>query len=96
MKRLILSLAIVILLPGCTFGVVTKSRPTNIQLGMTKAEVIAIMGKPQEMSANDNEEVLRYSVANNKAMPIAAGWRDYTFRFEGGKLKSYGTTEAKK
>jgi hypothetical protein len=78
---------------GCTFGVVTKEDPAAVKLGMEKAEVVKLLGKPHSMSASNNVEVLRYNIAHSKAMPIAGGWEEYAFQFVDGKLASYGTTK---
>lgn len=59
---------------------------------MEKAEVLKLMGKPQSMSVSNNIETLCHNVSHSKAMPIAAGWEEYTFRFVNSKLVSYGST----
>lgn len=52
---------VVVLLTGCAHpGKIIGSDLTNLKLGMSKQEVIAILGKPQSASANDKFEVYRY------------------------------------
>lgn len=87
----VMAALLISLCPGCTLGLVTKSKPTEIALGMTPAEVMAQMGTPLSVSASGNEQVLKYNVAHSRAMPILAGWESYTFRFIDGKLVSFGS-----
>jgi hypothetical protein len=82
--------ALLLLCSGCTFGVVSKGKPSEIKLGMTTTEVVERMGKPLNISASGNEEVYRYNVAHSRAIPILAGWETYVFRFNDGKLVSFG------
>ena len=84
-------IACVLFNTGCTFGVVTKNDPSNVKMGMSRDQVIQLMGKPLSLTATNNTEILRYNVSHSKAMPIAAGWQEYSFHFEDGKLISYGT-----
>ncbi|MHB8068758.1 MAG: hypothetical protein ACYDIC_12770 [Desulfobaccales bacterium] len=57
------SLIVTLALVGCS-GTQGNSDPSQIKLGMTKAEVIKIMGKPQERETKPlcalTEEVLRW------------------------------------
>jgi hypothetical protein len=78
---------------GCTFGVVTKKDPSSVKVGMDRDEVVKSLGKPIATSASNNVEVLRYNVSHSKALPIVAGWEEYTFRFVDGKLVSYGSSK---
>ena len=49
------------LLVGCTHpGRINGSDLTNLRLGMSKAEVVSILGKPQSASANEKFEAYRY------------------------------------
>jgi len=52
---------VVVLLTGCAHpGKISGSDLTNLKLGMSKQEVVNILGKPQSASANDKFEAYRY------------------------------------
>ena len=58
MKKIISLLVMVMMVSGCAIS----SRMNNLNVGMTKSEVIALMGKPASTSAIENKEVLRYKL----------------------------------
>lgn len=52
---------ITILLIGCAHpGKISGTDLINLKLGMSKQEVVQILGKPQNVSANDRFETYRY------------------------------------
>jgi len=68
-------------------GCVSADRLNAIRIGMTKDQVIEIMGKPDSMSAQSNVEYLTYYLApNNEEV------RDqpYMVRLVDGKVESFG------
>jgi hypothetical protein len=69
-------------LGGCT----TASQLNSIHIGMTKDEVIGIMGKPDSTSAQSNVEYLTYYLSNDQS------YRDqpYSIRLLDGKVESFG------
>jgi hypothetical protein len=80
---------VVFLLAGCVHaGRISGSDLTELKLGMSKQEVIGILGKPQSASANEKFETYRY-------------WEDHghwkhvyhDLIFVDGKLKLYGLAD---
>lgn len=58
----------------------------NIELGMTKPEVLQSMGKPSNSSGSGNEEYLWYIPANRF-------WERYYVHLVDGKVDAYGKQE---
>jgi len=83
-------LGLVLLGPGCALDIVTKTKPTEVSIGMTPTEVMGHLGNPQAISAEGEEQIFKYRVARSRSMPILAGWRTYSFRFVDGRLVSFG------
>lgn len=82
MKRtLVLSLVVSLILIGC----VTANKMNNVSLGMTKPEVIAVMGNPTSTSAKGDTEYLNYIFTNRKL-----NLNHYFVRLINGKVESYG------
>jgi hypothetical protein len=69
-------------LGGCT----TASQLNDIHIGMSKDQVIAILGKPDSTSAQSNVEYMTYYLSNDQS------YRDqpYSVRLLDGKVESYG------
>jgi hypothetical protein len=58
---------------------------------MTKAEVIAVMGKPDTSAANANAEYLVYHLASPKALVVDDNnIPEYFVRLRNGKVDAYG------
>ena len=84
-----LMLFLVLVFSGCA----TIPNLNSVSLGMTKSEVIKILGNPQSVSARDNTEYLKYSC-------LGAFWfstvqcnsfnHEYFVRLVNGKVESYG------
>lgn len=83
MKRLI-TLYIAGVLIGCVG--VSMHKINKINLGMTKQEVIAVMGQPISTSAQGDTEYLRYRLFE----PATAWSFIYFVRLIDGKVESYG------
>jgi outer membrane protein assembly factor BamE (lipoprotein component of BamABCDE complex) len=79
MRKLILLIAMVIFVGGCAPWIDIQ----NIDLGMTKAEVMQQMGNPTNVSGSGNEEYLWYVPANRF-------WERYYVHLVNGKVESYG------
>lgn len=81
-----LFLVAITLMVGCQHvGRIEGSDLTKLRLGMTKQEVVDILGPPQNASANKNIETYRYFQDR--------GMYRLTYHellFEDGKLKQYG------
>jgi len=71
-----------LLLIGCT----TSSQLNNVHIGMSKDQVISLMGKPDSTSAQANIEYLTYYLSND------GSYRDqpYSVRLVDGKVESFG------
>ncbi len=55
----------------------------NVELGMTKPEVLQQMGNPTNLAASGNEEYLYYT-------PVNRFWENYYVHLVNGKVESYG------
>jgi outer membrane protein assembly factor BamE (lipoprotein component of BamABCDE complex) len=77
-----------LLLVGCA----TANKISDVRMGLTREEVIGILGKPVSVSAQGGCEYLNYSLSetDNDAM---RGWtRPYYVRLVNGRVESYGRT----
>ncbi|HTT56896.1 MAG TPA: SHOCT domain-containing protein [Opitutaceae bacterium] len=83
MKFPALGLLLVALLAGC----VTADRLNDIRIGMTKDQVISILGKPDSMSAQGNIEYLTYYLVTDTGYGRDA---PYSVRIVNGKVESFG------
>ena len=85
--RLLISLIV----PLCLSACVTGERVSNIDPGMSKEEVLNIMGKPDGFRQVGQYEVYKY------ANRLLSGWSwdrtDYSFIFKENKLVEYGPGE---
>ncbi|NIA06724.1 MAG: hypothetical protein GWP14_03655 [Actinobacteria bacterium] len=88
-----------LLCSGCISAITTPnaSKLNKVELGMTKAEVIEQMGKPDSIRAQGNTEYLVYRLATEKDYSMA--WYfgmtfvhkdDYFARLVDGKVDAYG------
>jgi len=86
MKHLIATLLTVLLLAGCA----TAYKISGVQLGMTKDDVIRVMGKPTSVSAQGGSEYLNYALSETDN-DASRGWtKPYYVRLINGKVESYG------
>jgi hypothetical protein len=83
MKTTALALLLVTLLAGC----MTADKINNIKIGMTKDQVIAILGTPDSTSAQANIEYMTYYLVSDTSYG-----RDlpYSVRLVDGKVESFG------
>ena len=79
MRKLLVLIVFAMIVSGCAPWIGMH----NIELGMTKAEVMQQMGKPSNASGNGNEEYLWYIPANRF-------WERYYVHLVNGKVESYG------
>lgn len=80
---LIASVLFAILLTGCE----TSTALNNVHIGMTKAEILSLLGTPDSTSAQANVEYMTYYLTSD------AGYgRDqpYMVRLVNGKVESFG------
>ena len=83
----ILSILILgLVLIGCaTSGVIN-----SVNIGMTKDEVIKVMGNPVSVSAKDGTEYLNYKLSETDDDAFMGFTRPYYVRLINGKVDSYG------
>ena len=85
MKTILISLSILIIM-GCA----TAHRINSISPGMTKEEVIKIMGPPVSVSAKDGVEYLNYKLSET-GNDAFMGWATpYFIRIINGRVDAYG------
>ena len=85
--KYILLLAVSLISSGCYTGMGQhSSKFNNISLGMSKAEVISAIGKPQSTSAKDGVEYMTYNVFE----VVFGQYVPYFVRIKNGKVESYG------
>lgn len=87
---LILVVASVLMLTGCRS---TWNNSTKINGGMTKTELIAALGQPDDaMSPGVGVEVLRYTFKKQRLYRLAVPLKKiYLVRLEEGRVTAYGT-----
>jgi hypothetical protein len=85
MKSKITSLAVlvVVLLAGCA----TAEKLNDVRIGMTKDQVVALLGAPDSTSAQANVEYLTYYLENDENYGRD---RPYMVRVVDGKVESFG------
>lgn len=76
-------------------GCATAYKMNSISLGMTKAEVVKVMGSPTSTSAKDGVEYLNYKLYDTFADADSGIGTNYYVRLVGGKVESYGRLEDK-
>jgi len=85
MKKLknVIIIATFILSIGCA----TASNLNRLNVGMTKQQVINVLGDPESASAKEGVEYFRYCLPMNRM----GGWKDWYFvRLENNKVVAYG------
>ena len=82
MRSLIIIMVILIALTGCA----TTTKMNKVSIGMTKNEVIEIMGKPESTAGIGKEETLRYNLYN---VSIDM-YEEYWVVLHNGKVYKYG------
>jgi hypothetical protein len=73
---------VLFLLSGCAFS----SKMNNLRLGMTKVEVIEVMGNPSSTSGEDDTLYLKYRLLSDYLFKD-----DYYVRLTNGKVDAYGS-----
>lgn len=82
------------LLPLCVFilalfSACTSIDTTKLHLGMTKEEVIAVMGNPDSVGADGNFEYLNYRISSSTGY-YSTLTQPYTVRLANGHVVAYG------
>ena len=86
MKLLGLLLSIVFLLAGCA----TAYKISNVQMGMTKQDVIRVMGPPASTSAKGKAEYLNYRLSETDNQAFSGITKPYYVRIVNGRVDSFG------
>jgi len=88
MKYLIATLTTILFL-SCS---ATSNKISGVQLGMTKDDVIRVMGKPTSVSAQGGKEYLNYALSETDYDAAYGRTTPYYVRLINGKVESYGRT----
>ena len=77
---------VLIVAAGVILGCAGTSKKLNrVQIGMTKPEVIAVMGEPNYSSVREDIEILNYKLLSNSIFT-----EDYIVRLKQGKVDLFG------
>jgi len=90
MKYLIAALFISVFFAGCAPTMANKI--SGVQIGMTKDEVVNVMGKPISTSAKGGYEYLNFALSETKDDRFMRWTQPYYVRIINGKVESYGRT----
>ena len=81
--------AVVLLLAALLTGCATAEKLNNIRIGMSKDQVIALLGKPDSTSAQANIEYMTYYLSIDSSYGYSRE-QPYMIRLVEGKVESYG------
>lgn len=84
--KFIIALSLVMALIGCA----SPGRLNSVQIGMTKDEVISVMGNPLSISAKDNTQYLTYKFFETGLDANNGRKTRYFVRLINGKVDSFG------
>jgi hypothetical protein len=76
-------------LSGCFAN---AGRTSGVHYGMSKQEVVAVMGAPVSVSTHGSSQYLSYSVCDTDNQTLNGIMRPYVVRLTDGRVESYGTT----
>ena len=79
-------LLVLVVLVGCA----TASKTNGLSLGMTKAQVLAVMGQPASTAADSEVEVLRYKLSATGHDAFHHRTEEYFVRLVSGKVERFG------
>src|SRR5258708_3530141 len=80
-----------LLAAGC---LTPASKINGVSLGMTKEQVLKVMGQPASITADQNAEYLNYGLAEGFTGGAAAVATPYEIKLVNGKVESYGRAGA--
>jgi outer membrane protein assembly factor BamE (lipoprotein component of BamABCDE complex) len=86
MKQVLLVVLSAVLLCGCA----TAPKMNRLSVGMTKDEVIHIMGNPASVAASGGVEFLRYELSATHQQAEYNVTEEYYVRLVDGRVDSYG------
>ncbi len=82
--------SILVLLALALLGCATANKFNNVKIGMTKQEVIAVLGKPTSKSAKDDREYLNYRFSETTGHAFKGFTNPYYVLLIKGKVDSFG------
>ena len=82
MKRILIVLLLCGLVAGCAGS---ASRINDLKIGMTKADVVAVMGEPDFTSGSKDIEILSYKLKSGSLFT-----ETYFVRIKGGRVDRFG------
>lgn len=83
---------IVLILGLALTGCATSGKINAVSIGMTKGEVIKVMGKPVSVSAKGGTEYLNYKLSETDDDAFRGWTSSYYVRIINGQVDSYGRT----
>ncbi len=86
--KAIITLLLIIVLSGCAGHFAMSSKMNNVNVGMSRSEVVSVMGQPNSHSSIGDSEDLVY-VLNTSAWDTAMP-EPYVVRLIDGKVSSFG------
>lgn len=87
--RAILVIVLITFISAC--GTAPSTRKMNeISIGMTKSEVISVMGRPDSTAAKEGVEYMNYRLATSPLDFDGSDTSDYFVRFVNGKVDAFG------
>jgi hypothetical protein len=88
--KFFIGIAIVsVLLSGCF---AKAGRTSGVHYGMSKQEVVAVMGAPVSVGTHGSSQYLSYSVCDTENQTPNGIMRPYVVQLIDGRVESYGTT----
>ncbi len=88
MRSLLSVVFVLFLVSACA----TANKISGVQLGMTKDEVVKVMGKPTSVSAQGKSEYLNFALSETDNQAFYGITVPYYVRLVDGKVESYGRT----
>jgi hypothetical protein len=88
--KTVVAVAVAVALCGCAS---TSHKMNSVNVGMTKAEVIAVLGPPASTSAREGVEYMIYKLRDHVELdPLKAPYtkQDYFVRLCSGKVDAFG------
>ena len=89
-KGNIMKIILALLIPLMLFGCATAHKMGYVNLGMTKPQVIEVLGRPSSVSAQGSTEVLRYNLYETDNDAFDERDSEYFVRLMNGNVESYG------
>jgi outer membrane protein assembly factor BamE (lipoprotein component of BamABCDE complex) len=84
-KKVVITAAAALMLAGCA---TSAKRLAQISPGMTKGQVISVLGNPESVSGQGSAEVFTYTLSNSWNSPV---WNTkYHVYFVDGRVVRYG------